>query len=148
MTEVQFHVNVPDKVHYACRLLRKAQASGARIGVLAPPDVLDALDVALWRFSATDFVAHCRADAPPAMRAASPIVLAQDCAALDADRVLLHLGRELPDGFERFARLIELVGADPEDLAQGRLRWRHYAAHGHSPRRHDVAQPAEHHDPR
>ena len=112
MSQVDFHTGLGDKLPYACRLLRKAQASGARIGVLAPPDVLDALDVALWRFSATDFVAHCRADAPPAMRAASPIVLAQDCAALDADRVLLHLGRELPDGFERFARLIELVGAE------------------------------------
>lgn len=142
MTEVQFHVNLPDKLHYACRLLRKAQASGARLGVLGPPDVLNELDLALWRFSATDFVAHCRADAQPAMRAASPIVLAEDCAALDDPMVLLNLGREPPAGFERFARLIELVGADPEDLAQGRLRWRHYAERGYAPARHDAAPSA------
>ena len=30
MTEVQFHFNVPDRLVYACRLLRKALRSGAR----------------------------------------------------------------------------------------------------------------------
>ena len=69
MTEVTFHFNVPDKVHYACRLLRKAQAGGARLAVLADADTLRALDVALWTFSAPDFVAHCGFDAPAAMRA-------------------------------------------------------------------------------
>ena len=148
MTEVAFHFNAPDKLAYVCRLARKATRHDMRVLITASRQDLQRLDRLLWALGPSDFVAHCRADAPPAMRAASPIVLAQDCAALDADRVLLHLGRELPDGFERFARLIELVGADPEDLAQGRLRWRHYATHGHSPQRHDVAQPAEHHDPR
>ena len=27
MTEVAFHFNVPDKLHYTCRLLRKARAA-------------------------------------------------------------------------------------------------------------------------
>lgn len=145
MTEVTFHFNVPDKVHYACRLLRKAQAGGARVAVRADADTLRALDVALWTFSAPDFVAHCGADAPAAMRAASPIVLAPDGQALDDERpVLVHLGQALPSGFERAQRLIELVGADPADRAQARLRWRHYQARGYPIQTYDAAP----HDPR
>ena len=67
---------------------------------------------------------------------------------LETRAVLLQLGDAVPADVERFDRVNELVAPDPADRAQARLRWRHYAAHGHSPRRHDVAQPAEHHDPR
>ena len=35
MTEVAFHFNVPDKLGYACRLLRKAYAAGGPVGVVA-----------------------------------------------------------------------------------------------------------------
>ena len=35
MSEVAFHFNAPDKLAYACRLLRKAVGSGARAVVLA-----------------------------------------------------------------------------------------------------------------
>ncbi|MBN9404570.1 MAG: DNA polymerase III subunit chi [Burkholderiales bacterium] len=142
MTEVTFHFNVPDKVHYACRLLRKAQAGGARVGVLADADTLRELDVALWTFSAPDFVAHCGFDAPAAMRAASPIVLALDGQALDERPVLVHLGQALPSGFERARRLIELVSADPADREQARLRWRHYQQRGYPIQTHDAAHHA------
>ena len=33
MTEVEFHVNVPDRLQYACRLLRKACRKGVRVAV-------------------------------------------------------------------------------------------------------------------
>ena len=33
MTEVTFHFNAPDKLGHACRLLRKAVASGAKVVV-------------------------------------------------------------------------------------------------------------------
>ena len=148
MTEVAFHFNVPDRLVYTCRLLRKAYAAGGRTAVVGTDEQLQALDQALWTFSALDFIPHCLASAAPDIVSRTPVVLAPNAQAVADAQVLVHLGTEVPAGFERFERLIELVGADPEDLAQGRLRWRHYAAHGHSPRRHDVAQPAEHHDPR
>lgn len=142
MTNIAFHFNMPDKLAYACRLLRKAYAAGSTVGVIGQPDTLQALDVALWRFSALDFIAHCGAAAPAHMLRASPIVLASDCAALPhASSVLVHLGDSdtPPGGFERFERLIELVGADAADRAQARLRWRHYAERGYSIERHDWA---------
>ena len=50
MTEVMFHLNVPDRLGYACRLLRKAYGSGAKVVVSAPPATLARLDVLLWTF--------------------------------------------------------------------------------------------------
>jgi len=141
MTEIAFHFNVPDKLAYACRLLRKAYAGGGPAGVVAPAQTLQALDAALWSFSALDFIPHCAASAPADVLAASPIVLAPDCAALAHAHagVLVHLGSEVPTGFERFARLIELVDASDADRAQARLRWRHYAKLGYAIAQHDLA---------
>ena len=139
MTEVAFHFNVPDKLGYACRLLRKAYAAGGPVGVVAPPDTLRALDTALRSFSPLDFIAHCAANAPAPMLAASPIVLAADCGALVHGGVLVHLGASVPAGFERFERLIEVVGSDPADRDDARQRWRHYADRGYAIQSHDVA---------
>ncbi|QTD43787.1 DNA polymerase III subunit chi [Ottowia testudinis] len=139
MTEVAFHFNVPDKLAYACRLLRKAYAAGGPVGVVAPPATLHALDTQLWSFSALDFIPHCLASAPEPVRAVTPIVLAKDCADLPRAAVLVHLGEQVPAGFERFERLIELVTADGADRGAARQRWRHYADRGYSIQRHDLA---------
>lgn len=145
MTEVMFHFNVADKVGYACRLLRKAHARGAPAGVVAEPEVLHALDAALWSFAPLAFVPHCLADAPETVRAATPIVLASRCGELPESRLLVHLGQALPQGFERFERLVELVGPDAADRTQARLRWRHYAERGYAIASHDAARPQEPH---
>ena len=139
VTEVAFHFNVPDKLAYACRLLRKAHAGGSRVGVLAPAETLRQLDAALWTFSALDFVPHCVASAPARVLQATPIVLAPDSAAVAHTEVLLNLDSAVPNGFERFERLIELVGTSEDDRAEARARWRHYADRGYAIRRHDVA---------
>ena len=47
--DLAFHFNASSKVGYACKLLRKATLAGARITVLAAPDVLARLDVELWQ---------------------------------------------------------------------------------------------------
>lgn len=140
MTKIAFHVNVPDKLAYSCRLLRKAYLSGARVMVTAEPDVLLELDHLLWRFSAAEFVPHCRAGAPEATLAASPIVLAKSLAACPHHEVVLNLGQCIPTGFEAFDRLIEVVQAVHDDVLAGRERWRHYAAKGYTPKKHECVQ--------
>lgn len=139
MTEVAFHFNVPDKLGYACRLLRKAYAAGGPVGVVAPADTLDALNTQLWSFSALDFIPHCLATAPAPVLGATPIVLAENCAQLPQAGVLVHLGAAVPAGFERFERLIELVATDDTDRAHARQRWRHSADRGYQIKRHDLA---------
>jgi DNA polymerase-3 subunit chi len=140
MTEVTFHFNVLEKTCYACRLLRKAVASGAKVVVTGDSVQLRELDVALWTFSALEFLPHClEAAAPPAVLAASPVVLAESARSAPHQQVLVNLGSAVPEGFERFERLIELVGTAEEDRQQGRRRWKHYADRGYAIVKHDAA---------
>jgi DNA polymerase-3 subunit chi len=138
VTGIDFHFNTPDKVNYACRLLRKAvKARGARVVVVGDAPVLEAIDVALWQLSATDFIAHCRTDAGPSLLARSPVVL---CVGADEPaphhQVLLNLGAGVPAGFGRFERLIDIVSDDEADRQTARVRWRHYADRGYAITRH------------
>ncbi|MFD1711738.1 DNA polymerase III subunit chi [Ottowia sp. GY511] len=139
MTEVAFHFNVPDRLGYACRLLRKAYATGGRTVVVGSAEQIHALDTALWTFSALDFIPHARASAPPETLAHTPVVLATDAQEVEGAQIMVHLGETVPAGFERFERLIELVGTDQAGRAHARQRWRHYADRGYEIKRHDAA---------
>ena len=139
MTEVAFHFNVPDKLAYSCRLVRKAWGSGARVVLTAEPDMLNQLDQLLWTFSPLEFVPHCQASAPPATLAASPVLLTSTLEHCPHHDVLVNLGQAVPAGFERFERFIELVSSADEDRAAGRNRWKHYADRGYALKRHDLA---------
>lgn len=139
MTEVAIHYNAADKLAYACRLLRKAHASGARVVVTAEPDLLQRLDTSLWSFSQLDFIPHCTEQAPPAMRAASPVLLAASLPEAAAQTTVVNLGLAVPPGFERFERLIDVVGSDDTERQHGRSRWKHYADRGYGMVRHDLA---------
>ncbi|MDW5444342.1 DNA polymerase III subunit chi [Polaromonas sp. SM01] len=139
MTEVAFHFNVPDKLAYSCRLLRKAWGSGARVVVTGEPETLNRLDQLLWTFSPLEFVPHCQLTASPATVALTPVLLARtldDCPHHD---VLVNLGHEVPAGFERFERFIELVALGDEDRVAARSRWKHYTDRGYAMKRHDLA---------
>jgi DNA polymerase-3 subunit chi len=138
VTEVAFHFNAPDLLVYACRLLRKAVGSGAKVVVTGPPDTLRELDALLWTFSATDFVPHCLADSEAHVVAASPVILATSIASTAHQQVLLNLGRLVPEGFDRFERVIELVGQDEQQRQLARARWKHYTDRGYAITRHDL----------
>jgi DNA polymerase-3 subunit chi len=145
MTEVSFHFNVPDRMGYACRLLRKAVRRGARVVVAAPSQVLTALDRQLWVFEPLDFVPHVLARPGQALAArlqATPVWLTERVLEAPHHEVLLNMGDELVDGFETFARVIELVTLDGPDRLAGRARWKHYNDRGYAIARHDVAQEA------
>lgn len=139
MTEIAFHFNASDTMAYACRLLRKAVGSGARLVVTAPPDTLRHLDLALWSFSATDFVAHCHDSSDAAVRSRSPVVLAENPMQAPHQQVLVNLGGAVPQGFERFERLIEVVGLDEQERLLARQRWKQYVDRGYALQRHDLA---------
>ena len=143
MTEVAFHFNVGQTLPYICRLLRKAVNAGARVLVIGPPPLLHRLDHDLWTFAPQEFVAHCLVGAPAEQRTASPVLLTHDLAlpAL-ADwpaQVLLNLLHEVPQGYERFPRVIEVVSHDEADRAAARQRWKQYSAAGLTLTRHDLA---------
>jgi DNA polymerase III subunit chi len=144
MTEIAFHVNAPDKLDYACRLLRATQKKSAQVLVLGQLDALKSLSSKLWAMSPTEFLPHCLSDAEPAVLAQSPIILSAELPNSAAEsQVLLNLGAILPAGFERFERLIELVGQNSDDLQAARTRWKHYKDRGYALSRYDVVSKAQ-----
>jgi DNA polymerase-3 subunit chi len=145
VTEISFHFNMADKVAYACRLLRKAVGSGAQVAVVGEPQAMAQLDLALWTFSALDFIPHCHHDSDSSLLHASPVILAGTALPSESTQtfpVLLNLGITVPQGFERFDRLIELVGVDNDDRQGARQRWKHYSSRGYAITRHDLASKA------
>lgn len=142
MTEVAFHFNAPDRLAYACRLLRKALANGARVVVTAEAPLLRELDAALWTFAPLEFIPHAlEGFAEDSVLARSPVVLTGSAGAGPHHEVLLNLGAAVPEGFARFKRLIEVVTGDAPDREAARARWRHYADRGYAIVRHDLAGP-------
>jgi DNA polymerase III subunit chi len=145
VTEVEFHTGVADPVEFACRLLRKAARRGARVRVMAPADTLGALDRALWAFDEHEFVPHVRLPgASAAMAARTPIWLVPtELTAVDdvpSPAVVLNLGADAPAELAGLDRLIEIVSADPDEVARGRSRWRDYIARGLGITHHPVLQ--------
>jgi DNA polymerase-3 subunit chi len=139
MTRVDFHSKVPDKLLYACRLVRKACAADMRVVVFTQDRTqLDALDEALWTFSEQDFLPHVMAG--DALAAQTPVILTDDAeAALPHHQILINLSGETPPHFARFERLFEVISTDEDDLAAGRERYRQYQQRGY-PLTHFVAE--------
>jgi DNA polymerase-3 subunit chi len=134
MTGIDGHYNMPDKVGYTCRLLRKAvSAHGARLVVLADAATLDAIDQSLWSMQPAEFIAHCRDGDAAHVVSRSPVVLAESgTAELPQRPILINLGAQAPARFEQFERLIDIVGSDDADKQAGRARWRHYKDRGYA----------------
>ena len=139
MTRVDFHSKVPDKLLYACRLVRKARAADMRVVVFTRDrEQLNALDEALWTFSDHDFLPHVTAD--DALASQTPVILTDDAeATLPHHQILINVSGETPAHFARFERLFEVISIDEDDLAAGRERYRQYQQRGY-PLTHFVAE--------
>ena len=75
-------------------------------------------------------------------RRPTPIWLADAGALPPAADVLVNLGPDDAPDADRFARVIELVGADDADRQAARRRWRAYEARGMVVTHHPQDKPA------
>lgn len=141
MTEVAFHLNVPDADVYACRLLRKAYAKGARVWVMAEEDRIGALDRALWLMGQGDFIPHARSTAPSHVRKRTPILLGTSD--LGGSGILVNLTTRMPEDASVFDRVIEVVGTHEVARNQARERWKHYRAAGLLPQALDLSSRSD-----
>lgn len=139
---VEFHFNVPDRVQYTSRLLRKAHGMGLRTAVVGEGALLQQLSEQLWTVGALDFISHCTDQADTVMRENASVLMGESTRAMQGRTVLVNLGADVPEQFEGFARLIEIVDADPAHRQQARTRWRTYQAQGHTLVQHDFQKKA------
>ncbi len=142
MTAIQFHFNVSDRLAYACRLLRKALRTVSGISVLGEAEELARLNRQLWTFEPAEFLPHLllRTGAPPAAQGdITPLWLLTDLVLSPPQHsVLVNLGAAPVSGFDRFARLVEVVSTQANDREAARSRWRHYAALGYAIEKFEV----------
>ena len=128
----------------ACRIAEKAWRHGHRVHLHAgSPESARRLDDLLWTWRDESFVPHavCGAndvanDAAGGVSGGVSVTIGWGALPEFAGDVLLNLDSRVPDGFERFARIAEVVGGADSARDDGRERFRRYRAHGCELRTH------------
>jgi DNA polymerase-3 subunit chi len=138
MSEVAFHFNAPDKVAYACRLLRKAYVKGASLFVLTAPRDEKRLDAALWTLAQDAFIPHCLSSDQDLVKSRSRIEIGVVLPASPSAQVLVNLQGQWVEGWAQFEKVVEVVSLDETDRLDARERWRRYRGDGVEPVRHDL----------
>jgi len=136
VAQLEFHTGIADPLAYSCRLLRKAYRRGSKVVVCGESERLLRLDTMLWTFEQLEFVPHARlgpGEQASEVMQRTPIWLADRRARWPHADVVVNLGDEAVDEPQRFTRLIEIVGEEPEQVQAGRSRWRHYTSLGLAP---------------
>ncbi len=137
MTSVDFYFNAQDRFQVACRLAGKALAQKKRLLVYAgDAETAARIDKLLWTWPATGFVPHCAAHDP--LAAQTPVLVASGPETPEPCELLLNLSAEPPPHFERFERLLEVVGADDAERNAGRQRYKFYRDRGYPIANHDL----------
>jgi DNA polymerase III subunit chi len=146
MAEVDFYILAEDagtvRLKAACALVERAFLAGERVLVWLDEETAQtAFDTLLWTFSDRAFVPHeALADNPDTCEA--PVQLfsgaALPAAALPGSfNTLMQLRHDASAEALRFARVIEVVDADPACRDAGRTRFKFYRSHGATPRHHE-----------
>ena len=138
MTSIDFYFNASDRLTVACRLASKAFAHRKKLLIFAPEsDTAHRIDRMLWTWQQLSFVPHCLASDPLATQ--TPVLITRESAAPPECDVLLNLAAECPPFFERYPRLLEVVGLTNEEKDLGRGRYRFYKVRGYAIENHDLA---------
>ncbi|MDX1606686.1 MAG: DNA polymerase III subunit chi [Candidatus Competibacterales bacterium] len=124
-----------DRLRLACRLAEKAYEHGHGVYLLAADeDQARQLDERLWTFRQNSFVPHARYPAPQGEGA--PVLIGTEAEPEGAGEVLINLAAEVPAGYDRFRRVVELVNQEPAVLAASRERFRFYRRQSLEPTSH------------
>lgn len=138
MTEITFLHGAHDRIHACAAWLARSASEGKRVLVYAPArDHCEQLDRLLWTYPATSFTPHCRDDETLATE--TPIVFASGLDHPQHDECLLNLSDQIPPGFSRFQRLIEIVSMDDGVRLAGRERFRFYRERGYPLETRDIS---------
>lgn len=141
MPRIDFYV-LPDqkdngRALLACRLADKAYNLGHTVYILTASDAqAAALDDLLWTFRQDSFIPHERY--PLAGEESSPVLIGTVAPVEASAQVLINFTDRLPEGFERYERVVELVDQNPDVLAKSRERFRQYRERGCAPETHKL----------
>jgi DNA polymerase-3 subunit chi len=133
---------------FACRLTEKAYLRDLSI-VIANDTLEDArsLDELLWTFSERSFVPHevCPDEhsVDPATKVHLVALPSATSWPMPGADLLVNLSGRLPDGWERYPRIAEIIDADEERRRLGRERFKAYREFKLAPETHQLDDTAE-----
>ncbi|PWV58879.1 DNA polymerase III chi subunit [Plasticicumulans acidivorans] len=114
----------------ACRLVEKAWKQGLRSYLRADTTAeAQALDTRLWTFRKLSFVPHRLQQSGRD----APVLIGTTAVTDDTHPLLVNLGRALPEDFERYQRIVEIVDPDTERREASRVRYKIYRDRGYTP---------------
>lgn len=120
----------------ACRLAEKAYRQGYTVYLrTASEKESRSLDELLWTFRQGSFVPH---EIYSGESKDTPVSIGHGARMPEIVDVLINLDRVFPSGFDRFARVAELINDDEAVKAAGRLRYKGYQEQGYSPQIHNL----------
>ena len=148
MTRVDFYILAGDsadsRLRIACRIAEKAVQRKQHVFVNSA-DETDAgkLDDLLWTFSQGSFIPHVMAG--KSRSGEEPVVIGVDDPRSEEGPaggpdehwdLMINLASRVPPFFSRYARVVEVVDADPARRDQGRQRYRFYRDRGYELKTH------------
>ena len=138
---VDFYI-LPDhtaigRLQLACRLAEKAFERGHTVYVQAAAEgQAQQLDDMLWTFKQNSLVPHARYPCAPDETA--PVRIGSGAAPDWEAEVLINLALDVPDFYQRFQRVAELVDQEPTVLQASRRRFKFYREQGLQPQTHKL----------
>jgi DNA polymerase-3 subunit chi len=144
VTRVDFYVldrpTSEARLLLACRLAEKAVEQNLDVLINAASDSESLkLDELLWTFSQGSFLPHRRLGDGSRVEEGEHVLIGsgQEPEQGRSD-LLINLAPEVPGFFSRFERVAEVVGAEHENKAAGRERFRYYRDRGYELQTHQV----------
>jgi DNA polymerase III subunit chi len=147
-TRVDFYIlstlEARERWRFACRLIAKAYLQNLRVIVWSEsePDA-KLIDDLLWTFDDRAFVPHQLSREEELADRSTPVHVTLGLGRLDAADLLVNLTDRLPEGLPRFARVAEVIDADPERRRRGRERFKAYRDGQMTLETHQLADGAE-----
>lgn len=141
MTQVNFYTlsseEESSRLQFACRLCEKAVALGHQVTILSESESQQTLlDDLLWQFKPASFIPHVPASDSAAE--STPVVLCLKQAPKFATDVLINLHPNACEQHAQFKRINEILTADQDSLAAGRVNYRFYQSQGYQPETHKL----------
>jgi DNA polymerase-3 subunit chi len=136
MPTVEFHIlgeaGDNTRLRYACQLVEQAYEQNLRCYVYAATDdQAKRMDEVLWTFRDQAFIPHevHSSDAPSHTRIMA-LIGTNTQAPQEFQSLLINLSDTMPENPERFARICEVVDADPQHKQVARERYKQYREQG------------------
>lgn len=125
------------RLQFVCRLTEKVFDLGHRVAIrVDEPRQAQFLDNLLWSFRPGSFIPHRIHPQQPDNE--EPVVLTTGLPPAGFDDVLINLGSQVPEGFERFRRVAEVLDQSDRSRQPGRVRYAHYRDAGYPLETHQL----------